>query len=298
MSEEIKDDGLKMTDDSEEKSMVDSQQSIVEPLTTYNLQSTTQMEVHHHPHVEKKSFKEYILEGLMIFIAVSMGFIAENIREGLVHREKEKQQIESFVNALHSDSTQLEFAIKMNDTIIKSQNNFATLRKITKIDNDYIKKFYDYSAIGLTVDVYFKPNEAALQEMKASGIIGALKHRYIADSIFKYQQNTSIIQAQEADCYFLFKEAVLLLNKNVDFNDYTDTTRVSFMLGDQNVFFIHFNNTKDLSVPNDKQTLKNLFSSAGCLAVSNLAYVTLLKDQLEYNKHLTALLKKEYHLEK
>ena len=39
------------------------------------------MEVHHHPHVEKKSFKEYFLEFLMILLAVTMGFIAENIRE-------------------------------------------------------------------------------------------------------------------------------------------------------------------------------------------------------------------------
>jgi hypothetical protein len=37
------------------------------------------MEVHHHPHVEKKSFKEYLLEGLMIFVAVTMGFFAETI---------------------------------------------------------------------------------------------------------------------------------------------------------------------------------------------------------------------------
>jgi hypothetical protein len=27
------------------------------------------MEVHHHPHVEKKVFKEYFLEFLMIFLA-------------------------------------------------------------------------------------------------------------------------------------------------------------------------------------------------------------------------------------
>src|SRR5919205_297932 len=39
------------------------------------------MEVHHHPHVEKKNFKEYLLEGLMIFLAVTMGFFAENLRE-------------------------------------------------------------------------------------------------------------------------------------------------------------------------------------------------------------------------
>ena len=41
------------------------------------------MEVHHHPHVEKKNFKEYFLEFLMIFLAVTMAFIGENMREQL-----------------------------------------------------------------------------------------------------------------------------------------------------------------------------------------------------------------------
>jgi hypothetical protein len=39
------------------------------------------MEVHHHPHVEKKNFKEYLLEGLMIFIAVTMGFFAGTFKK-------------------------------------------------------------------------------------------------------------------------------------------------------------------------------------------------------------------------
>jgi hypothetical protein len=30
------------------------------------------MEVHHHPHVEKKNFKEYFLEFIMIFLAVTL----------------------------------------------------------------------------------------------------------------------------------------------------------------------------------------------------------------------------------
>jgi hypothetical protein len=34
-----------------------------------------------HPHLEKKNFKEYFLEFLMIFLAVTMGFFAENMRE-------------------------------------------------------------------------------------------------------------------------------------------------------------------------------------------------------------------------
>jgi len=46
------------------------------------------MEVHHHPHVEKKGFKEYFLEFLMIFLVVTLGFIAENIREEVSNKAK------------------------------------------------------------------------------------------------------------------------------------------------------------------------------------------------------------------
>jgi hypothetical protein len=46
------------------------------------------MEVHHHPHVEKKGFKEYCLEFLMIFLAVTLGFFAENIREHIAEKKE------------------------------------------------------------------------------------------------------------------------------------------------------------------------------------------------------------------
>jgi hypothetical protein len=51
------------------------------------------MEVHHHPVVERKGFKEYILEGLMIFLAVTLGFFAESIREKIADKEKEREYI-------------------------------------------------------------------------------------------------------------------------------------------------------------------------------------------------------------
>ena len=61
------------------------------------------MEVHHHPHVEKKGFKEYFLEFLMIFLAASLGFFAESYRENLVENKKEKQFIETFMEDLKTD---------------------------------------------------------------------------------------------------------------------------------------------------------------------------------------------------
>jgi len=49
------------------------------------------MEVHHHPdlHHKKKNFKEYFLEFLMIFLAVTLGFFAESIRENISNHHKE-----------------------------------------------------------------------------------------------------------------------------------------------------------------------------------------------------------------
>src|SRR6478672_2821431 len=65
------------------------------------------MEVHHHPHVEKKNFKEYFLEFLMIFLAVTLGFIAENIRETNADRGRETEFMKSMVEDLKSDTANI-----------------------------------------------------------------------------------------------------------------------------------------------------------------------------------------------
>src|SRR5690349_23261203 len=70
------------------------------------------MEVHHHPHVAKKNFKEYFLEFLMIFFAVTLGFFAENIREHFVDKTHEQEYINSFYEDLSSDERELPDLIK------------------------------------------------------------------------------------------------------------------------------------------------------------------------------------------
>ncbi|MFI5162953.1 MAG: hypothetical protein ACHQHN_16850 [Sphingobacteriales bacterium] len=62
------------------------------------------MEVHHHPEIEKKGFKEYLLEGLMIFLAVTMGFFAETIREGISDSAKGKEYIRLYAQDLRADT--------------------------------------------------------------------------------------------------------------------------------------------------------------------------------------------------
>src|SRR5450631_904147 len=75
-----------MPDEQENPNQPPEQEEAANPIVTDSSVAliqpqTTDMEVHHHPDVEKKGLKEYLLEGLMIFLAVTMGFIAENVRE-------------------------------------------------------------------------------------------------------------------------------------------------------------------------------------------------------------------------
>lgn len=47
------------------------------------------MEVHHHSHIphQSKPWKQYLTEGLMIFIAVMLGYAAENIRHHYIEEK-------------------------------------------------------------------------------------------------------------------------------------------------------------------------------------------------------------------
>src|SRR4029079_19394055 len=70
------------------------------------------MAVHHHPHPGKKKFKEYFLEFLMIFLAVTLGFFAEGLREYIGDKEKERDYIISLMADLKADIKNADEAIK------------------------------------------------------------------------------------------------------------------------------------------------------------------------------------------
>ena len=94
-------------------------------------QETENMEVHHHPdiHHKPKKWKEYFLEFLMIFLAVTMGFLAESYREHLADKEKVKQAIVSLVKCLASADVGFMFIA------------YNLRRLMIIIDKNLLKKF-------------------------------------------------------------------------------------------------------------------------------------------------------------
>jgi hypothetical protein len=99
---------------------------------TVNEIPAIEMEVHHHPQLEHKHkpWKEYLLEGLMIFVAVMMGFIAENVREGIINREHVKELVSQLVRDMKNDTAQLNGIYLGEKEILDANDSLVELLQL------------------------------------------------------------------------------------------------------------------------------------------------------------------------
>jgi len=236
------------------------------------------MEVHHHPHVEKKSFKEYLLEGLMIFVAVTMGFIAENIREHFVEKETEKRNIELIVENLKSDINTLEASIKFNKQKAQLVDSILLFRNRNLTDSNTVKSFTPlFGAIMTTA--WFKSNNSGFEQMKSSGTIKLIKKTNVLDSIYKYDEQNSSIQ------YNGVIDDELIHNK------------IEGIIG---TFLVYGEGKKGKVIISEINPgkLNRLFNSYYYLYKNLTAfYIPELQDQKQKALNLIKLLQTEYHLE-
>ena len=123
---------------SKSQSEIENPKSEIKPTPIATRQSPNPMEVHHHPQLEHnpKPWKEYLLEGFMIFIAVMMGFIAENIREDISNKEHVRHLTAQLVRDLKADTVQINLDYRGVADMMKSNDTlFAMLQQpIAKID--------------------------------------------------------------------------------------------------------------------------------------------------------------------
>ena len=184
---------------SEQKGTLDALQSPI--VISTGLRNTDQtsnpqnMEVHHHPDVEKKGIKEYLLEGLMIFLAVTMGFFAETIRENITEHDRATVFAASMVKDLEADTAQLTSYINY---FSNAANNVDTLMQMLAVDepkNIASGKLYWFGLWG-GAHRYFIPNDATFQQMKNSGSLRYFS-RTVAKDVAKYDRFCRLMQTHE-----------------------------------------------------------------------------------------------------
>ena len=131
------------------------------------------MEVHHHSH-KPKNWKEYITEFIMLFAAVTLGFLAENLREHQIIEHRIEQNKKAILKDLQADSSEIVRVLDMEDKSINTFNKVNYLFYLVKNNKisqqqliDSIKIMPNFIAITTTLYV----NNSSFKNMQSSGLL-------------------------------------------------------------------------------------------------------------------------------
>jgi hypothetical protein len=173
------------------------------------------MEVHHHPNVEKKNFKEYLLEFIMIFLAVTMGFFAESIREHLADSSKEKQYVQSMIADLKNDTAMLREVIDVNMKRISGIDSLASLLNKTQLTADDEKRLYILNrryASNVSSMVW---SDGTIRQLLTSGNLRLMSGQGVSDSIMNYYGPNKDEASGQSDILFEAVKRVYFASEDI-----------------------------------------------------------------------------------
>ncbi|MCW3119833.1 MAG: hypothetical protein JWM28_3915 [Chitinophagaceae bacterium] len=145
--------------------------------TLHNQTTTENMEIHHHSHgQEKKNWKTYIWEFLMLFLAVFCGFLAEYQLEHVIEHQREKEYAKTLYAELLDDSTVAANKLTSRLAKEKDMDYLSSFVKDSSL-TDLPKKFYPaYTTSLYLINTYaFEPKDGILSQLRNSGSLRYFK---------------------------------------------------------------------------------------------------------------------------
>jgi len=266
------------------------------PHSTPNLQpNNDNMEVHHHGHVhEKKKWKEYFFQFLMLFLAVTAGFFMENQREHYVERQRAKEFATSLYDEIVSDTTRLK---NIQEDFTKNSFYLDTLFDL--INSPSLKnipggELYFYAVRGLP-NRQFNPTDATLHQLINSGSLRYFRNPELIKSISMYDQSLRSSLRAEESSLTIFNELRKTQTKIFNLKIFYLMNNWSFQ--NQNDSLLKYKK-KNLTILTYDPSLLAEFSNWAILRRGNNmgGRVRSYKENLEIARVLIKILKEEYRL--
>ena len=236
-------------------------------------------------HTGKKKLKDYLLEGLMIFVAVVMGFLAENVREGIGNREKEGQYMRSYIKNLQQDSMILERNIFDNNrkmSYLDSMISFSR-KDISTVSNRVAFYYFCIHTIGYYSE--FSNNDATFLQLTYSGGLRLIKKDHVADSIAEYAARLKNIYGAEGLYAKATEDATRAAHEVLDFTVVYDS--LYFKLDHPTGVFIPL-------ITEDKQKMKLLLNKISFERGATENYVNQLNSLKPFLAAFIGYLKERY----
>ena len=307
MVDNINDDTLDNPIIPQSENLSDEIISTTETDTIISNQETENMEVHHHPdlHHRKKNFKEYFLEFIMIFLAVTMGFFAESLRESLLEKERVHGYMEEMVENLKADTMRFHHALSYNENASPTLDSFRYEIDSAAMGHIHGNRLYFLAfTSGQFSNVLFK--EAAISELKNSGSMRLIHDRHLSDQILEYYDRwvkAAYISSDARDKafdqlghdeqnFFYGEYFEKLIKLETTFSYTPDTSLVNYA-----------NQIKERNPPlvllnNDPTDLRKLNNQVIATETALHSYNSFLRLDLNSADSLILKIQKEYNLEK
>ena len=258
--------------------------------TTTQNQETDNMEIHKHPHhlTHKKKWGEYLLEFLMLFLAVFLGFVAENIREHQVEKNRELEFIKSLTLDLEDDVKGLDTMIAFEHTAILKLDTLMYLLNDPTLAKQNGDQLYYVARIGPRA-YPFVNNSRTFDQLRNSGSFRLIRNAAASNNIMDYYNQFSPVRLLED-------------NYNHEFDNYK---RVAAKIFDAGILRRQENDMSEISRSNDNPSLmtynidllKEVEFHALQMNGSRRSKIAMLEKLKKSAVDLKSYLQKEYHSE-
>jgi hypothetical protein len=151
------------------------------------------MEVHHPHHIPKK-IKEYITEFIMLFAAVTLGFIAENLREHQIENNRAKEYLELFKEEIGRNNRSIDSVLKFGIPLLqKNEKLYFSMYSNKNISTEEIIE-------NLDLMIYRFSNDKRIFElMKNSGSLRYIKDKKLIEEINIYESDADFAEFRTFD---------------------------------------------------------------------------------------------------
>lgn len=236
-----------------------------------------------------KSWKKYFIEFLMLFLAVTLGFFADNIRDGFSDRAREKEYIVSMIEDAESDKVNIQEAIKNNTARKKMLDSLSVLcfNYDSKKDSINYKLYRNYAIVLLKPD-FLNPSELTIQQLKNAGGMRLIKNKEAINAILRYDLAEKKLENQQHYYENYQNNAIGLGFKVFNYKIYNGligNKKTSYSLTD----FELLNNDKNLLV----EFGNHAFMYSGIVEY----YKILLEEKSKEADTLISTLQKEYNID-
>lgn len=249
------------------------------------------MEVHHHSHTARKTWKQYFWEFMMLFLAVLCGFLADYQLEQKIENDRGKEYAYSLYEDIKLDTASLQNLIHDNQFVTEKIDTFRYMVQHNTIESLRSGIWYYYGRFG-TRYFHIAFQDATLQQLKNSGGLRYFKNRTAVDAIARYDQACRILQVQLEVQNPFYVEILRLRHKL--FNTYYLDEVMDLDISNEKIDSFKQKNMPLLS--DKKEDFIQYANICQIRSSNNKGLLTLQIEALRRAKILLEVLKEVYHL--